>query len=332
MFLDKLIATTILCASMGLNLNDGSNSAPSTATKTFMNSTEYEMVLNNVVPLDPHSYVTLDEEVSVYTDMYVAVYNAESKPDDVYYWVNQVDNEEEVLIPSSSWQDVSGVFFYDLTDLSSDTINGIQFFQKKTLVGETYYITQPSLENVSFFDENLLPDGSTALLDLNNGSSVSITSLSLEKVAQPKGITPFIQLKINNLSYIANNSITGITPIDSSQCTNVIMYKSNYTNRLTFTNGYYPRAWNVQGYSDVIGRGILTEEYQPYISFTTASNTGISLEPLTTGVTLVGLSFEALNSLFGYLVFPGVTLGMLLLVPVILGLLFAIIKLVKKGG
>lgn len=325
--ISQLIATTLLAVSLGASLGE-STRADTPVEKDIMNSTSYDIHLYHEMVIHSHTEAEINTESAIFwTDSFISIF-ADDKPTDIYYWVNQVDNEDEVLC---TFSDVGGgEYTFDLPDLSSDTIQGIQFFQKKSLIGEVYYINQPNLTNVGSVDPNILPDGSTANLSLSNGSNVSITTLRFEKTAMDKGTIGFAQFKINNMSYIANNSLTSITPNNSSEVTNVMMYKSSYTNILTFTHGEYPRAYNVNGYGEL--HPLLSSDYQPYISYTSANNLGISLEPLTTGVTLVGLSFEALNSLFGYLVFPGITLGMLLLVPVILGLFFAIIKLVKKGG
>lgn len=309
---------------MGLNLN----ASPTTIQRDVMNSTSYDLHLAGEMNIHAHSEVNdIDANTSFWTTAYVQVF-AEEKPTDIYYWINQVDNEQEVLCVFS--EEEEGVFEFTIPDLTNETISGIQFFQKHSMVGDTYYLVQPDLNNTNIGIGNLLPENSTANLYLSNGNTASITNLRYEKTAMDKGTIGFAQFKINNMTYIANNSLTGITPVDSSQLTNIMMYKENYTNRITFTSGTYARQWNTQGYSK-LSNG-LSENYQPYVTYTAANNMGISLVPLTTGVTLVGLSFDALNSLFGYIVFPGITLGMLLLIPVILGVVFTVIKLVKKGS
>lgn len=317
----------LLGAAASLYINEP-NRASNVYPKTIMNSTNYSFVFNNEITLDAHSERTLPgPSTAFWTDTYMYVV-ADSKPSDVYYWVNEVDNEQEVLCTFYEVA-VANTYYFDLPDLSSDSITGIQFFQKKALAGEVFYIEQPNLENQNYGIGNLLPDGSTALLELQGNNSISITKLTYEKTRMDKGILGYAFLKINDLTIIANNSVTGVTPNNASECSQLIMYQGTYTNKITFTSGYYPRLWNVKGYNDDIF--LLNKEYQPYASFTAAGNTGISLVPITTGVTLVALSFEALNSLLGYVVFPGLTLGMLLLVPIFLGLMFTIIKLVKKG-
>lgn len=304
------------------------NKANEVYPKTILNSTEYSFVFNSEVTLEPHSEKTLPGPSAAYwTDTYMYVV-ADSKPTDIYYWINEIDNEQEVQCNFYEVP-VLNTYYFDLPDLSRDSIYGIQFFQRKSLAGEVFYIEQPNLENQNIGIGNLLPDGSAALLELQGNSSVSITKLTYDKTRMDKGILGYAFLKINDLTIIANNSVTGVTPNNPSECAQIMMYQGNYTNKLIFTSGYYTRMWNEKGYNDDIF--LLNKEYQPYASFTTAANQGISLVPITTGVTLVALSFEALNSLLGYVVFPGLTLGMLLLVPIFLGLMFTIIKLVKKG-
>lgn len=296
-------------------------------SRTILNSTEYSINFSNEVTLEAHSEETLNASAAYWTDTYISVV-ADSKPTDIYYWLSEIDNEQEVLCTFYEVP-VANTYYFDVPDMSSNSITGIQFFQKKSLVDEVFYITQPNLENQNFGIGNILPEGSSALLDLQGNSSVSITKLTYQKTRMDKGILGYAFFKINDLTIIANNSVTGVTPNSPSECSQIMMYQGTYTNKLTFTSGYYPRMWNKQGYNENIL--FLSKDYQPYATFSSAGNTGISLVPITTGVTLVALSFEALNSLLGYVVFPGLTLGMLLLVPVFFGVMFTIIKLVKKG-
>lgn len=320
----KELALLGACASLYITEPNRANDSTS---KTLLNSTEYSITLGNELTIDQHSQETLTASASYWTDAYISV-TADSKPTDIYYWVNQIDNEQEVLCTFTEVP-VPNTYYFDLPDISSDSITGIQFFQKKSLENEVFYITQPNLENMNYGIGNILPEESSALLELQGDSNISITKLTYTKTRMNTGILGYAFFKINDLTIIANNSVTGVAPNSPSECTQVMMYQGTYTNKITFTSGYYPRMWNAQGYNENIQ--MLSKDYQPYATFSAAGNVGISLVPMTTGVTLVALSFEALNSLFGYVVFPGLTLGMLLLVPIFLGLLFTIIKLVKKG-
>lgn len=302
------------------------------ANLDVLNSTDYSLSLYDVDSQTQYDYAPRHEdEIPMGYDFTLMVQKGNDvsmpKPD-FYMFEIYPDNETETHLATSVWTD-SGTYFETFISLNANT-TAVQFYDKVSLVGETYYIMQPDLSNMNNGIGNLLPDNSTANLELSEGSSISITKLTWTKTPVSTGILGYGRFIVNDLTTIAMNSTTGRAPDDPSQLTQLMLYTRTYTNKITFTSGYYPREWSIRGYTDNISN-MLSKEYQPYASFASAGNVGISYTPISTGVTLVALSFEALNSLFGYLVFPGLTLGMLLLVPVFLGIMFTIIKLVKKG-
>lgn len=309
---------------------NGAVRAPAANDFDVMNSTDYLISMYDIDSQTQYDFPDRTENhIPQGYNFYVMVQkdgdDSMPKPD-FYMFEVYPDNETEIHLGTSVWSD-QGDYFQTYISLNSNT-TALQFFEKVSLAGEVYYIEQPDLSNMNNGIGNILPDGSTANLTHGN-SAVSIVKLTWDKRQLTKGIIGYGRFIINDMTTIAANSLSGRAPDDPSQVTQLMMYNGTYTNKLTFTSGYYTRSWTTQGYTTDIP--MLSKEYQPYASFSSAGNTGISFTPISTGVTLVALSFEALNSLFGYLVFPGLTLGMLLLVPTFLGIMFAIIKLVKKG-
>lgn len=321
----KELLTIGICA-----LAANGSATPSQSNLDVMNSTDYQISLfDNDSKFQYDLLPRLESQIPLGYDYFVMV-QKDGDPNmvkpDFYMFEIYPDNETEVHLATSVWSD-QGSYFETYVTLNSNT-TALQFYEKVSMAGEVYYIEQPDLSNMNNGIGNLLPDGSTA--DLQNGNAtISIVKLTWDKAQVTTGIIGYGRFIINDLTTIASNSTTGRAPDDPSQLTQLMLYYGNYTNKLTFTAGYYTRSWTTQGYTDEIP--MLSKTYQPYASYSSAGNTGISYTPISTGVTLVALSFEALNSLFGYLVFPGLTLGMLLLVPTFLGIMFAIIKLVKKG-
>lgn len=304
----------LLSATMPLN-------APSDiVSKEFMNSTDYNIVVGGEAPINAHTSATLNGTESYWTDSYIYV-TADTKPTDVYYWINQVDNEQEVLITFSEIP-VANTYVFDVPDLSSDTIQGIQFFQKTSLVGETFYLIQPILSNTNFSSGNILED-STAKI-----GGRSLTSLTWTKERMSNGLMGYGYYQANGTTFASNSKASN--PTDFNQLTNTLLYRGDWSNVVTYTSGYYPRVWNVQGRNETPS-AFLSREFVGYATLTSANDIDTTLVPLETGFNIVGLVIEAMNSVFTWQVLPGLTIGVLLLIPTIVLIVLALLKLIKKG-
>lgn len=319
-----LILASLLCV---LNAPILNAPASNVQNKEFMNSTDYDLVIGNEVTVDAHSSKTLPAETTYWTDTFISIQNTDEKPNDIWYWLNQADNEDEVLIPQSSWYAVGDDIYYDLTDISSDTIKGIQFFQKKSLANEVFWITSPSLSNTALNSGNIMPSNSTARLMKTDGSYISINQLSFEKTVMDKGILGYLELKVGSTIIASNSKV--VQPTDYTQVTNLLMYNSTYTNELRFSSGYYPRAYNEQGYNENIN-GYFSNSYYAFVSKDSNEYDTISA-PLEVGFMLIGKIFDAMNSFFTFTILPGLTLGVLILIPVLFMIALGILKLIKKG-
>ena len=75
----------------------------------------------------------------------------------------------------------------------------------------------------------------------------------------------------------------------------------------------------------------LTTEAIGYIAIGADSEANTTYA-LTAGFTFAYMAFSAIAPLFDFIVFPGVSIGLLICIPLIMTLMFAIIKLIKKGG
>lgn len=318
---------SLFASIIALNLNPVSSN--SNVSREFMNSTDYVIHVNESASVQAHSSYTFTLPSSTFTDMYIDIFS-ETEPTGVYYWLNQVDNEQEVLITFTRVP-VGGTprWEFDIPDISVDTIKGIQFFTKKSLVDEVYYIQSPSVHNAEFHDSNILPENSSALLYQNNDTSVSITSLALDRVEMTTGMIGYTSLTVNSSTVIASNSRTGRVPNGMEEVTNVVMYYGSYTNKIKFSSGYYPRGYNTKGYNEI--NPLFTKDYNTYISITSANNVGTTLAPLEVGFQIMGKVLEALNSFFGYMLLPGISIGVVIAIPLIILIVLFILKLIKKG-
>lgn len=137
----------------------------------------------------------------------------------------------------------------------------------------------------------------------------------------------------NNFGYSGNVMTVAPTPGNDGEVQPYLLYYNGYSNR--FRIGYekprdaenYPQT----GYMPVDSPIYFTTKNIGYISYTESGQTE-GFDAIKTGFDLVALSFGAIAPLFGYMIFPGMTLGFLLLIPTLIALTFAIIKLIKKGG
>lgn len=316
----NLLFSALISLSAGVNAVSSSSSIE---TKSIMNSTSYEFVFNSEITLDPHSEETnLNAASSYWEETYIYVY-ADSKPTDVYYWINQIDNEQEVLCSFYSVP-IPRMYQFDLPNLSGDTIRGIQFFQKKSIVGETYYLLNGDLSNFANFNSGNLIEDKTATIG-NHG----ITSLVYSRTHVDKGLIGFCQYTVNGVGDIANNSRTG-GGTSVEELTNIMLYDEGWSNKITFTSGYYGRAYNVNGYAE-LNSTYFSKAFVGYASRTSSNDISISLEPLTVGFDLVALAFSSIGNFLSFMVAPGITIGLLLMVPIIITLLLFILKLIKKG-
>lgn len=308
----------LLSATMPLNAPSSANNV----SKEFMNSTEYVIHVNESASVQAHSSETFTLPSATFTDMFIDVFS-DTEPTDVYYWINQADNEQEVLI---DWfrVPVGGTprWEFDIPDLSSDTIQGIQFFTKTSLVGETFYLIQPNLSNVNVSFGNIL-EGTTAKI-----GDRSLTSLTWTKEKMSNGLMGYGYYQANGTTFASNSKVSN--PTDFNQLTNTLLYRGDWSNVVTYTSGYYPRVWNVQGRNETPS-GYLSKEFVAYATLTSANDIDTTLVPLETGFNIVGLVIEAMNSIFTWQVLPGLTIGVLFLIPTIVLIVLALLKLVKKG-
>lgn len=318
--IENLVVSALLSLSVGLNAND-STRAPVPIDRSIMNSTSYEIHFVHEMVIHSHSEEEINtESAPFWTDTFISIF-AEDKPIDVYYWINEVDNENEVLC---TFSDVGGgEFTFDLPDLSGDTVQGIQFFQKKSIVGESYYLLNGDMSNLATFNSGNLIEGKTATIE-NHG----ITSLVYSRTHVEKGLLGFCKYTTSGGDFANNSRTDGGTAIE--ELTNIMLYDDGWSNRITFTSGYYSRAYNVNGYAE-LNSSYFSKAFVGYASRTASNDISISLEPLTVGFDLVAMAFSSIGAFLSFMVAPGITLGILLMVPVILTIILFILKVIKKG-
>lgn len=198
---------------------------------------------------------------------------------------------------------------------------------------------------------SLLPDNSTAKIYKSSATWQSVSDLRLWRYKTKNNIVAVcVWTTIANYpAIIAQNfyvpSINGYANYSqfceqaekSNSISPQLMYwksssadESTYTNRIRFNTGYYPFAPNDVGYVEPY---YLTSNDTGYIAINNDGSTADSttFEVLTKTMEMVGMAMSTAVGFLGYMVFPGITIGFLVLLPLIISLLIVILKMVKKG-
>lgn len=120
-------------------------------------------------------------------------------------------------------------------------------------------------------------------------------------------------------------------PTDITKYQPYLLYQNHYTNKVRLINCEMtksPEQYPDTGYQP--GVGYLSEENPGYLTYQESGQTE-GFDALAKGFELVMNSFAAVAPIFSYMVFPGITVGFLFLIPLLITLTFAMIKLIKKG-
>lgn len=229
--------------------------------------------------------------------------------------------------------------------------NGFGIYVEKTLPrNQDFYIDTSLKGGVSHGVSDwtgtttLLPPNSTIRIYKDDNSYAELTNLKFRRMNMENSSNYdcliYSELGTNNYLNIANNKgytkeyfNAFATPSDNFAIQPYITYYNGYTNKIRFTSGMYEKVAdspNGLGYIPLSNYG-LSEYPTGYIGY----NTGGADEAVVTitgGMGMVASSFLIVSSFFGYKIFPGITLGLLLCIPLMMELIFVIIKLIKKGS
>lgn len=267
------------------------------------------------------------------------------------------DSEDLVTI---TWNAISGNYSWFVTIPDYEPATGIGFYNRTALpTNSDFFIDTEKLgiysPNSTFAMNSagvsLLPDNATAKIYKSTATWQSVSNLRLWRYKTKNNIVAVcVWTTIANYpAIIAQNfyvpSINGYANYaqfceqaeKSNSISPQLMYwksssadESTYTNKIRFNSGYYPFAPNDVGYVEPY---YLTSNDTGYIAInndgTTADST--TFEVLTKTMEMVGKAMSTAVGFLGYMVFPGITIGFLVLLPLIISLLIVILKMVKKG-
>lgn len=306
---------------------------------TLVNATESRIIFYASDPdeeqiIPAKTITSYNWQINTSKDISFSIFKAEfpTKPSDFYYLFDAPDSEPVDVVFSE------GSITWNCNISAYEPAKGFQVGRYESLAGVHAYLDTNKLGLTGL--PSIVPDdvaysltresGITQYqLVQNNGSlTSSFSNLVLYKNSSAKqGTIPLTHLystftgTSTNVE-IARNRLGGDT---TNQPT--LYFTNSYTNEVVFGNG-----------KKVIRFGVL-EGSMPY--FFTTTNTGylsenagggsLGLETLTTGFELGGLALSLLGSAFGWVIFPGVSIGLLLLFPLIISLFVWLIRFLKKG-
>lgn len=190
----------------------------------------------------------------------------------------------------------------------------------------------------------LIPPNSTIRIYKEDGTYATLNNLYIRRANVENSslydVLIYTKLGTNSYMNIANNKgftqqyFQGFSTLsDPMKLQPYVKYYNGYTNKIRFVSGTYEKnalAENGLGFVPLTNYG-LSEYVTGYIGY---SEGGVdeSVVALTGGMGLVASSFLIVSSFFGYMVFPGISIGLLLCIPLIMELIFVIIKVIKKGA
>lgn len=190
----------------------------------------------------------------------------------------------------------------------------------------------------------LMPPNSILRIYKEDGTYAQLTNLYVKRTKQEKNnnylTIIYSNINDNQKMMLANNY--GVTnqyfngfsaPTTTVNTQPYLKYYNGFTNRVTFASGIMeknPFAENGKGYNELNTFG-LNEYVTGYMG---QSDGGVNeaVVSITTGMGFVASSFIVVSQFFNYMIFPGLSLGLLLCIPLIMTLILAIIKIIKKGG
>lgn len=352
MILEKLLLTIGATLLSGASLNEPQRALDEETNFTLYNGTEYDLRFENnyndeVYIVPANTSLAINNTYHDANDWYVYMREDWDNADALWY-----ECLDSIGLPATpewqyaqfEWQsyfNVKGLIstahgigvydyqYYDNQDLYIDPAKwggiakGISDFQGYSR------ITPENVSNVKIYKENGTYNTATAIYFARTSYEESFNYATIVfAVINNQNV-----MLANNFGYRENILNGSPGPADPKAIQPYLTYYNGWTNRVNLgtaelvkgaesypTTGYMPL-----GYPD------LTDVAIGYIAIgaDSAANTTYAL---TAGFTFAYMAFSAIAPLFDFIVFPGVSIGLLICIPLIMTLMFAIIKLIKKGG
>lgn len=354
MIFDKLLATALLCTSTGLtnvDIREPQRINYDDMSYKIQNGIDEDIVVYSsytdedvVVPALSTAYIVHDTDYK----LGITIRNFDWDASEYNMWYAFFDGPN---VPQNiEWQYHGNDSYFQPTQPTSLN-SGFGLYKERYLPrNQDFYIDTSLKGGVSHGLSDwtgtitLLPPNSSIRIYKEDNSYAQLTNLKMRRMnienSSNYDVLIYSELGTNNYLNIANNKgftneyFSGFSaPSSTAAYQPYLTYYNGYTNKIRFVSGNYEKVAdspNGLGYIPLTNYG-LSEYPTGYIAYNTdgAEETVVSL---TTGMGLVASSFLIVSSFFGYKIFPGITLGLLLCIPLIMELIFIIIKVIKKGA
>lgn len=355
MIKELLLAFAITTASGSglLDVREPSRANDEEFNFTLYNGTPYELLFINGYS---------DEEFIVEPEMNTKInYTFHSSTDWAVYmkedwdsitadlWYECLDSISQPSTPNWQYAQWEWESYFIVQGMTSNT-HGLGVYEQRYLPRNTdFYIDTSLLGGVTHGISDwtgtidLIPQNTTIRIFKDDQTYSELTNLKMRRMnvemATSYNVCIYSEVGSNNNLMIANNTgynreyFQGFSTLsDPSKIQPYIKYYNHYTNRIRFISGEYPKSAEVNpatGYEPLSIWG-LTESVTGYVGYSTGG-VDEAIVSITTGMTFVATSFITISQFFGYMIFPGISLGLLLCIPLILQLIFVIIRIIKKG-
>lgn len=263
-------------------------------------------------------------------DFKLSVYKADypTAPTDFYYIYNAPDYEDPVSI--TNW--TSNTYTWTATIGGYEPSKGLQVGRYESLAGVHAYLDYSKLGITSSYGldmdryVNLLETGvSVSVVNSSGAISTALQTLQGYKSStMMSGSAHYVGIYgTNNHSYILASNLTS----GSADYQPMLFWQHNLTNEFVFQSGNYSIKY---GELNGLLPYYFTLENQGYLAYDPEQVTQV-YDTLTTAFEMVGKALGLLAGAFGWIIFPGISIGFLLLVPTIISLFVWLIRFLKKG-
>lgn len=270
----------------------------------------------------PYKVQTADDFI-----LYVSKTDYPTMPTDFYYIYKAADFEDPVNI---TFQDVpSNVWMAIIEAYSPST--GIQIGQYESLSGVHAYIYEERLGINGNLNEtlpyntltNLIPSGVTFKYVLKTGiANQTMSALYAQKAKATQG-------SINNVALYVDSNRTSVIAFNGydPNLNPFLLYMNQFTNEIVFQSGYKSVV-----YGDMDGRipYFFTETKTGFMAYDNESINS-AWDTLTKSFELVAMVFTAIGVPFSWMIMPGISIGLLLVTPLLITMFVWLIKFLKKG-
>lgn len=261
-------------------------------------------------------------------EVYIDKAEYPQQPYGFYYIYKAADFEDPISI---SFTDNGYGSWYAFIEEYEPSV-GLQIGTYQSLSGVTAYLDENhiglngNMDTSLPFNEltNLIPSGVTFKYALSDQTFSGTTNelYALKVKASIGSVNQVVLYAVQNQSVIV--AFNGYDP----NLNPFLLYERTFTNKVVFQSGY-----RTVVYGEMDGRlpWFFTDEPRGYFSNNPSSTESVWTS-LTKSFELVGMIFTAIGTPLAWVILPGVSLGLLLVVPLLIGMFVWLIRFFKKGG